>query len=51
MDEIDSLELLDGLNTDVFEPYKDVVIGHAANTAWRGHPSANSAAMQDSMEV
>ena len=51
VDEIDSLELLDGLNTDVFEPYKDVVIGHAANTAWRGHPSANSAAMQDSMEV
>ena len=51
VDELNNSELLDGLNTDIITPYADIPLNHAANTAWRAHPTANSAAMGDPMEV
>lgn len=45
IDEIYNTELLDGLNTDTIEAYASIPLNVNANTAFRGHSGANTAAM------
>lgn len=51
IDEINNTELLDGLNSDTIEAYANIPLNTNANTAWRGHAGANTAAMNAPFSV